>query len=108
MKKLMILTATLLTGGLALPAAAQSHRGHSQSSGSEIYISGHLPCGAPIYSKQVRHGQHYHSQRVSGYELRRHLDRQRRIAAQRELERRLVHSRYSRSRSGYTRNRRCR
>jgi len=101
MKKILILTATLLIGGMALPAAAQSHRGHYSSS-TTVFISGHLPCGSPIYSKRVRTGHHYQSQRLSGYELRRYLDRQRRIAAQRELERRIARDRHHRSR--YTRS----
>ncbi len=104
MKKLLILTATLLTGGMALPASAQSCR----SQATEVYISGYLPCGSPIYSKRVRHGQHYHNERLNSYEQRRYQERQRRIYAQRELERRIAQERYSRSRYGYRQTNRCR
>lgn len=95
MKKLLILTVTLLTGGLALPATAQSRHYHGQS--AEIFVSGYLPCGSPIYSKRVRQGRHTYSERLSGYELTRYLERQRRIQAQRELERRIARERYHRS-----------
>ena len=107
MKKLLILTATLLTGGLALPAAAQSHCGHNSVS-AEVFISGYFRCGTPIYSKRVRHGSHYHNERLSGYELQRYLDRQRRVAAQRDYQRRIARERYVRSRSGYRNSSRCR
>ena len=106
MKKLLILAATLLTGGLVLPASAQSCRHQSQA--TEVFISGYLPCGSPIYSKRVRHGQHYHNERLNGYELGRYLNRQRRIQAQRELERRIARERYHRSRHAYRTNNRCR
>ncbi|MDA7892097.1 hypothetical protein N9C66_05555 [Akkermansiaceae bacterium] len=94
MKKLLILGITLLTGGLALPAAAQRHC--NQAPVTTVFISGYLPCGSPIYSKRVRHGNHYHSERLTVYELSSYLERQRRIAAQREFQRRLERERYIR------------
>lgn len=93
----MILTLALLAGGLALPASAQCrdyHRGPS----TEIFISGYLPCGSPIYSKRVQHGHRYHSERLSEYELRRYFEHQHRIRAQRELERQIARERYLRER----------
>ena len=106
MKKLLILTATLLAGGLTLPTAAQSC--HNQGQVTEVFISGYLPCGSPIYSKRIRYGQHYHNEQLSGYELRRYLERQRRIQMQRELERRIARERYIRSRYVYRQPNRCR
>ena len=96
MKKLLILTATLMTGGFALPAAAQG-RAYSTPVNT-VFVSGHLRCGTPIYSKRVRQGRHYAIQRLSGYELRRYLERQRRINAQRDLQRRIARDRSIRSR----------
>lgn len=98
MKKLLMITTILLTGGFALPAAAQSHRGH-YSSPSYVFVSGHLSCGTPIYSKRVRHGQRFYNQRLSSYELRKYLEQRRRIAAQREYERRNARLRYHYSHS---------
>ena len=96
-----------------MPAAAQGHC--NQALATTIFISGYLPCGSPIYSKQVRHGNQYYSQRLTGYELNRYLERQRRIAAkiaaQRELERRIVCGRYIRTHNPRWRQRaqqRCR
>ena len=71
MKKILILTITLLSGGLAQPAAAAPcglHVGHSYT-----YMSGYLPCGAPIYTKRVvvgfdcRNNPIYRYYRVSGH-----------------------------------------
>ena len=106
MKKLLILTTALLTGGFALPVSAQSR--HCQSQAIEIFISGYLPCGSPIYSKRVRHGQHHHNERLTGHELHRYLDRRRRVQAQRERERRIAQERYYGSRYAYRNHRRCR
>jgi len=101
MKKQLILALGLLTGGLALPAAAQ-HRGHSQSRHHvgqvQVFISGYRSCGTPIYAKRVRYGRHFQVEPLTGYELRCYLERQRRIAAQRAYERRLIRERYLRSR----------
>lgn len=107
MKKLLLLTATILIAGLTLPAAAQSHRRNHHCSSTEIYISGYHPCGSPIYSKRVLNVKHYQSKSFSSYELRRYQERERRIATQRQLERRLISRRYSHSRYGNTRSR-CR
>jgi len=94
MKKLLILTTTLLTGGLILPVAAKPHCGHSSS--SKIFVSGYSS-GSPIYSKRVYNGHHYRNQRLSGYELQRYLTHQRRLTTQRELARRLAKAKYKRS-----------
>ncbi|YCM42600.1 hypothetical protein V2O64_14910 [Verrucomicrobiaceae bacterium 227] len=88
MKKLLILTATLLSGGLALPAAAQ-HRSHYQSQQTQIYISGYLPCGSPIYSRRTvsnghNHGRAYYEQQAR---IQREREIRRRLEIQRELER---------------------
>lgn len=99
MKKLLILVATLMTGGLALPASAQGHC--HQAAPTTVFISGYLPCGSPIYSKRVRVGRYYQTVRLSGYELNHYLERQRRISAQRDYERRIARERYIRSRSAY-------
>jgi len=89
MKKLLILTATLLTGGFALPAAAQ-YRGHCQSQQTEVYISGYLPCGSPIYSRRTvgqghyNHGHGYYEQQAR---IQREREIRRRLEYQREIER---------------------
>ncbi|MEN8866327.1 MAG: hypothetical protein ABF381_12165 [Akkermansiaceae bacterium] len=109
MKILLILGITLLTGGLAIPAAAQGHR--YQTPATTIFISGYLPCGNPIYSKRIRQGRHYHTQSLTRYELNRYLERQRCIAAQRELQRRIERERYVRNYNPHWRQRspqRCR
>ncbi|MDB4265212.1 hypothetical protein N9891_00525 [bacterium] len=98
MKKLLILTATLLTGGLALPASAQTYRNSSPA--TSVFISGYLQCGTPIYSKRVRQGNVYHSQRLSHYELQRYHQRQREISRQRESQRRFANDRGRRGNSG--------
>lgn len=106
MKKLLILTATLLTGGLALPASAQSRQHHRQT--NEVFISGYRSCGTPIYSKRVRNGRYFYNQPLSSCELRTYLERQSRIQAQLELERRIARERYIRSRYLPRNQRRCR
>ncbi|MDB2673945.1 hypothetical protein N9Y81_03230 [Akkermansiaceae bacterium] len=106
MKKLLILGITLLTGGLAMPASAQGHC--NQAPVTTVFISGYLPCGSPIYSKQVRHGNHYHTQRLTGYELSHYLECQRRIAAQRHAAQREYQRRFERERYIRTHNPRWR
>lgn len=96
MKKQLILAITILLGGLALPASAQVIRHHGNY--SEVFISGYRSCGTPIYAKRVHYGRSAHVVPLNGYELRRYLDRQQRIAAQRAYERRLAQERYNRSR----------
>lgn len=91
MKKQVILTLILLTGGLALPATAQCRSQHPVR--AEVFISGYLPCGDPIYAKRVYHGRYVRVVPLTGYELRHYLERQRRIAAQRAYERRLIRER---------------
>lgn len=97
MKKLLILASTIIAGALATPAEAQI-RSHSHGTSVQIFISGYHPCGTPIYSKRVHNGRHFSTQCLSGYELRHYLERQRRINAQRAIERRLINERYHRSR----------
>ncbi len=113
MKKLLILTITLLTGGLALPAAAEEYR---PKRGGNTYISGYHHCGTPIYSKR-HHRQNYYQERVSYRELERERRRRAERARQREIrraiQRRLERERYfraqrSRRGGGYYQNRRCR
>ncbi|MGC6465687.1 MAG: hypothetical protein ACON38_03115 [Akkermansiaceae bacterium] len=95
MKKQLLIAATLLTGGLAVPASAQYHNNHCNTR-TEVYISGYLPCGAPIYARRIvssrphHHLDYYREQlRIQRErEYRRQLEIQRRLAYQRELERR--------------------
>lgn len=96
MKKQLILAAVLLTGGLALPAAAQ-HHGH-QGHDTEVFISGYHSCGTPIYAKRVHNGRYQRIAPLTGYELRCYLERQQRIANQRAYENRIARERYLRSR----------
>lgn len=96
MKKLLILAATLVTGGLALPASAQQCRPHN--SHTEVYISGYLPCGSPIYKRRpvVHHHKHgYREQQARiqrEYEYRRRMEIQRQIEYRRMLERQRYYS----------------
>jgi len=100
MKKLLILTATLLTGGLALPAAAQ-YRSHYQSQQTEVYISGYLPCGSPIYSRRtVSHGHHNRAYYKQQARIQRERENRRRHEIQDEIERQhYLASRRNRGRS---------
>lgn len=92
MKKLLILTATLLTGGLALPAAAQ-HRSHYQSQQTEVYLSGSLPCGSPIYSRRIVSHAHHNNGRAY-YEQQARIQREREIRRRLEIQREIERQRY--------------
>ena len=92
MKKLLILTATLLTGGFALPAAAQ-HCNQYQTRQVEVYISGYLPCGSPIYSRRiVSHAHHNHGRAY--YEQQARIQREREIRRRLEIQREIDRQRY--------------
>jgi hypothetical protein len=92
MKKLLILAASLLSVGLVLPAAAQ-HRGHYQSQQTEIYISGYLPCGSPIYSRRpVSYGSCNSSHAY--YEQQARIQREREIRRRLEIQREIERQRY--------------
>ena len=88
MKKLLILTASLLAGGLVLPASADSRR-HYQPQQTVVYISGYLPCGTPIYARRpVAHRGHDHY-----YRQQARIQREREIRRQREIQRQLEYRR---------------
>ena len=104
MKKLLILATVLLTGGFALPAAAQSHR-VAYTPSLQIFISGYSH-GVPIYSKRIRSGHSYRTVRLTSYERKKYLERQRYLKAQRYHKSHLLKNSYKRSHSSrsYSRN----
>jgi len=96
---MLILTAILLTGGLALPASAKTYRTTSSPTLS-IFISGYSK-GAPIYSKRVPYGKTYRTVRLTPYECRQYLERQRYLQAKRNKARRYTSTSYKRAHTNH-------
>ena len=97
---MLILTAILLTGGLALPASAKTYRTTSSPTLS-IFISGYSK-GVPIYAKRVPYGKSYRTVRLTSYERRQYLKRQRYLQAKRDKARRIARSSYKRAHTNYS------
>ena len=99
MKKQMILILLVLTGGFALPVAAQNF--HHRGCEPEIIITGYRLCGSPVYAKKVFVSRCVRIVPVSTCEVQRYLERQSWIAAQRACQRQMTQVEFRRAQRAY-------